>query len=395
MKPLALLLFSALLLLGVGCASVDKLVDRGDYERSIRLAQKRLSGKQKKNPKFVAALETAVNKANQRDLDQVERIAKGGDPDWVAIHEIYEDIDARQRALEPLLPLTDKNGRVAEFRLVKLDHLLTESNDRAADQYYRDGLSALEDARAGDKAAARDAYYLFSDISNHHQGYRNAETLRQEARELGKVFITVSTENATASYLPRGFEEELLRLNTSQLNDEWHFYDLAPRAEIAYDYTAKIVINNIEVSPERISESNYTDEREIVDGVEYTYDSAGNVAKDSLGNDITRPRRILIRADITEVLQSKTALVEGSVVLTDLRENRVVEERRLTAEANWENYASSYRGDRRALSRESRRNLGNRPARFPTDESLILDAADELKPELQRIIRGPLQLAAR
>jgi hypothetical protein len=55
----------------------------------------------------------------------------------------------------------------------------------------------------------------------------------------------------------------------------------------------------------------------------------------------------------------------------------------LTAEARFENYASTYRGDRRALSSNTRRYLGTRPGGFPSNKALILNAADVLKPQLQ------------
>ncbi|MEO0732291.1 MAG: hypothetical protein AAFZ52_05625, partial [Bacteroidota bacterium] len=116
---------------------------------------------------------------------------------------------------------------------------------------------------------------------------------------------------------------------------------------------------------------------------EYVLDANGNVAKDTLGNDITRPRRILVRANVVEVLQTKTALVAGSLVLYDNVARRIVDEDALTAEAIFENYASTFRGDRRALSSDSRRRIGNQPLPFPTDEELILEAAAALKPQLQ------------
>jgi hypothetical protein len=70
-------------------------------------------------------------------------------------------------------------------------------------------------------------------------------------------------------------------------------------------------------------------------------------------------------------------------VLYDNRLRRIVDEDQLTAEAIFENYASTFRGDRRALSNDSRRRIGNRPIPFPSNEALILDAAAVLKPKLQ------------
>ena len=376
---LCLALFTLVL---TSCGSVDKLVEQGHYEEAVRLAQKRLTGKQKKNPKYVLALETAFNKMTAADMERARRKAASGNPNWAEIAAIYDRVQRRQDALSPLLPLVDKRGYQAAFRFVRLGKLITDAENKAAAQYYAEATALLAEARAGNKAAGRRAYSAFSRVENYRAGYRDVAALRTEARELGKVYVSVQMVNETGGFLPRNFERELLRPEGRVLDDEWRYYDFAPVAGRDYDYNARIVINDIQVSPERVSERAYIDEKEVTDGTEYVLDANGNVAKDTLGNDITRPRRIIVRADVLEVLQTKTVLVSGSLELFDLRNRRIVDRDRLTAEAIFENYASTFRGDRRALSNATRRNLGNQPVQFPTDEALILDAADVLKPRL-------------
>ncbi|MBB4078107.1 hypothetical protein GGR28_000708 [Lewinella aquimaris] len=379
-----LLLLLGLVVLAVpSCTSVQSLVESGNYEKTIAVAQRRLTGKQKKNPKYVAALETAVNRANEEDVNRAEFLKKKPEVDWVRVHAIYDNLKQRQDALRPLLPLTDKNGRKANFRFVKVEGPLAEATNRAADQVYRQALSELEAGRRGDKSAARAAYSSFERTDRYRSNYRDSYTLQAEAEQLGKVYVTVDVVNQSGGYLPRGFEDELLRLRTDNMDDRWRVFDFHRRDDRSYDYSARIVIRDIAVSPERISERSYVDEKQIIDGEEYVLDSRGNVAKDSLGNDITRPRKVIVRAEILEVLQQKSAFVTGSMQLYDLRRQRVVDEEELSAEAVFEHYASTYRGDPRALSGDSRRRIGNQPRQFPTNESLILDAVAVLKPHLQ------------
>ncbi len=378
----AILCLAFLTLVFTACGSIDKLVEQGNYEEAVRIAQKRLTGKQKKNPKYVLALETAFNKMTAADMERARRKASSGNPNWAEIAAVYERIQRRQDALSPLLPLVDKNGYQAEFRFARLSGLIADAENKAAAQYYADAIALLAEARAGNKSAGRRAYSAFGRVENYRAGYRDANALRAEARELGKVYVSVQMVNQTGGFLPRNFERELLRPEGRVLDDNWRFYDFTPVPGKAYDYNARIVINDIQVSPERVNERAYIDEREITDGTEYVLDANGNVAKDTLGNDITRPRRVIVRANVLEVLQLKTVLVSGSLELFDVQNQRVVDRDRLTAEASFENYASTFRGDRRALSRDTRRYLGNRPVQFPTDESLILEAADVLKPRL-------------
>ena len=380
-------LFAAFLsLILSACTSVETLVERGNYEETIRKAQKKLTGKDRKNPRYVAALETAVNRSLERDLAAARRLESAGNTDWGRIHAIYADIDARQRAIRPLLPLADKNGRRANLEFIDVADKLAATSGNAAEQYYTEAKDLLIDARAGDKEAARKAHRRLGEVQNYRSDYRNAAGLRDEARELGKVFIYVAMVNETNDYLPRRFEEELLRLNTRDMDDEWRFYDLEARDGVTYDYDANMVIRDIQIEPERITERVYTDEASIRDGVEYVLDANGNVAKDSLGNDITRPRNVIVRATVSELQRTKSALVTGSLVLYDNAADRIVEEEEMLAEANFSAFSVSYRGDRRALSRDTRRNLDNRTRRIPTDEELILDATDALKPQLQNAL---------
>ena len=378
----SLLLLGLLVLAFPSCTSVQKLVESGHYEQAIELAQRKLTGKQRKNPRYVAALEQAVNQANEADLHQARYLTETGSPDWVRIHGLYDGIMRRQNALRPLLPLIDKDGRKANFRFVKVEGLIVEANAKAAEQLYRQGVSQLEAGRRGQKAAARAAYRYLDRIDDYHRGYRDSRALLAEARDLGRVYVTLELINESGAYLPHELQDELLRLRPSDLDDFWREFDLEPRADRQYDYTARIVLRDVAVSSDRLSERRYIDETKIIDGEEYVLNENGNVAKDTLGNDITQSREVIVQAEVIEVLQQKSARVIGSVEVYDLRTDRLVDEEELAAEAIFEHYASTFRGDERALTSDSRTRIGSQPLPFPSNELLIFDAIALLKPQL-------------
>lgn len=376
-------LFLLLVFLATGCGpKVQSLVDSGDYDQTINLAKRKLVGDKNKNPKYVKALETAFNRANAEDLTSANRMKGSANADWTRIHSTYRKISNRQQEVKPLVPLVDKNGHQADLRFVNVEPMLNEAAQQAAIQLYNEGERLLALGRQGDKAAARQAWESFESIDYYQRNYRNTAELLREAEELGKLYITLEMRNETGGYLPRGFEEELLRINASEMQDRWRIFEAAKKPGRQYDYVARIILRNIDVSPERVTERRYTDETEITDGKEYVLDGRGNVAKDSLGNDITRPKKVIIRADVIEVFQNKIAVVSGGFELYDIQQRRVVDQGDLTAEAVFENYASTFQGDRRALSAETRRRIGNQPQPFPSNEQLILDAAEVLKPIL-------------
>ena len=57
-------------------------------------------------------------------------------------------------------------------------------------------------------------------------------------------------------------------------------------------------------------------------------------------------------------------------------------------EALFENYASKVlNGDKRALTKETKENLGNNPIPFPSNQLMLTDAARELKYKVKQIIK--------
>ena len=171
------------------------------------------------------------------------------------------------------------------------------------------------------------------------------------------------------------------------MDSEWKAFYFEPQAGIQYDYKAVFRITRIDASPERVHERRYIDEKEIQDGWDYVLDKRGNVMKDTLGNDIKVPRLVRIRAQIVEVQQTKAVRLAGYVEIRDEARNTLLDTRDLSTEVLFENYASTFMGDQRALTDDSRRRIGNRPLPFPPTEDMLVQAAERLKPNLREELR--------
>ena len=372
------------LLLLAACASPEKLVDMGNYDQAIELSIRKLAGKKNKKAKYVQALEEAFARVTERDMRTAERLkGDGGDANWEQINEIYRRISRRQEALRPLLPLIGSEGIKADFQFVRVEGLERESREKAAAFLYNRALELLERAEAGDRLAARTAFHNLEKISKYYRNYLDREQLMQTARDLGISHVLVEVRNQAPVVLPLGFEEEITRFGVRDLDSKWRVFHTRPASGVIYDYRAVVRITDIQLSPEMVRERRYEDVREIEDGFEYVLDQNGNVAKDTLGNDIKVPRKINVVAQVLEVFQSKVASVRGRLDLIDSRTNNLVDSQTLNAEAVFENYASTFRGDERALSAESRRCIGNQPLPFPSDQELILIAAEQMKPVMK------------
>jgi hypothetical protein len=362
------------------CTSVTKLVDQGRYDDAIELAVKKLQGKKNKKTKHVEALETAINKVNEQDLNQIEYFKAQNKPEnWDKIHSILNGIDRRQNMVQPLLPLVSEDGYQAKFNFVRVEPMLIDAEQKSANYHYEQGQRLLERAEKGDKIAAKRAYEEFQSIDLHFKHFKDKEILKERALILGMVNVLIKVENDAEVILPADFQKELTRIDIRELEDMWTRYYTKDPGDINFDYHAAIVIDRLEITPEREKEVIYIDEKEIKDGFEYELDSNGNVKKDSLGNDIKVDKYIKVRAEIFELYRHKAALVSGKVIYKDLRTGEVVSSRPVNVDAVFESYASKFNGDKRALSSKTQRRLRSKPLPFPSDYDLTMQAADNLK----------------
>ncbi len=379
-------LLAIIIVLGMTACSPQKLLETGNYDDALSHALNKVSGKKKKKEKHVAVVEDAFQKANARDMAAINRLkAEGVAENWSRIYDIAQRIAYRQSRIEPLLPLHNEHGFQSSFTFVKTDIILREAKEKAAAALYAKAGKLLDAARLGDKDAARAAYSVLRSIDKYYNDYRNQNAMMKEATDLGIVHVLFKVENNAPVFLPRDFESELLRMSIGELDSRWKKFYTRPSAR-PFDYEVVMNITNIAISPERIQEREFEEIKEVADGVEYVRDKRGNIKLDSLGRRIEIPRTKRVNAWVLETFQNKAAQVEGRLEYYDTHSRRLVSTKPMAAEAIFENYAATFRGDRRALSSETCRIIDNRPVPFPSDAALLFDAAEQLRPAIRRHI---------
>ena len=380
-----------LLMTFISCTSIEKLVDSGQYDKAIYISTNKLSGAKVKKVEYVKGLETAFKKATDRDMAFVEKLKNEGNPEsWETILSVYATISNRQESIRPLLPLTDENGKKANFLFVNTNDLEKEAKEQTINFLYSSAKDFLQEARSTkDRIPARKAYDALLRLKNYSARFMDVPQLEREARELGITKILVNVQNYSQAVFPAGLEDEILRLGFRDLDREWQKFDAYPERNREYDLGITLILSNVQVSPGAVSEKSFSEKKEIPDGFQYLLDEKGNVKKDTAGNDIKLPKNKVIEAQILEVFQSKSAGLSGRLEVIDLHTKGVRESRDINAVASFENRAASFKGDERALTEDTKKRLGNRPAVFPTDAILLLEAARKLRPlvisELRKI----------
>ncbi len=361
-------------------------------ERAVELAIKNLR-KRKVKDKDVIVLEKAFAIINNNDYDRLQvLLSENDDNKWPKVNAISKTIYERQQELKPYLPLYIKSQhRDAKFKMYPVKDLMVKSKEKAAAQYYKNGLAELAKAKKGNRQAARRAYSDFDHANRYFRNYKDTKKLMNQAHQLGTAYAVIGMTNETNALLPSRFKNAVLRMYPSDLNTFWTKFDLNPKSR-KYDYKVMIRLTNVQASPEEVRNNQFIEEKEIKDGTEYVYDEKGNVAKDSLGNDIVQDRYITVRADVFSSEQHKATTLTAFVDVISTATGQRLMSRQVTAESVFSNFSMRYEGDKRALTKETRRNLGNRPVRFPTNEQMLIQAADALSPKIKDMIANNIDV---
>ena len=378
------------MLIATGCDTPEKLLYKGNYDGAVDLAV-RCNSRPKKRDKDILTLEQVFNKAQEHDLARIDYLRKEGQPNsWDELNSLYTNIKRRQTRVAMLTPLhIVSQNRDAKLNTIDVDEQIIESKKNAAAYYYAKAQKLIADSQANkDRMSARAAYAELQKIDQYYKDYKDKEALKATALDLGTNRVFFKMVNHSGMVMPAEFERELLSIGMQDVNSPWVQFQTVRNENTRYDYEIFMNIVTVEVTPEQQREREYTDEKTVQTGTETVLDGRGKPKKDSLGNIVTRPKFSNLLATVLEVSQRKMARVGGRIEVYNTRANKPEPLKTIPANADaiFENFAATFRGDRDALSTESVQKIGNRPKPFPSTPELLMVAADRLKPIIKQAV---------
>ncbi len=381
------LLITALLIIS-SCRSIDKLVDQGRYDDAIVLATKKLAGKKNKKTKHIQALEEAFYKVNAYDLNQVEHLhdaAESGDgAAWVRMYDYLAQIDTRQNRVRPFLPLISKENYVGDFELIDTRPMIETAKDGAAAYFYNLGEEYLAASiHSGDKKLARLAYDSFDRIGAYFTAYRDVQEQLERSFELGITYILVHTPYQDVD---RELGYKLLRYR-DKLDRLWTQFHFTPRDDIRYDLVGELAITNVFISPEQEDVRTFRESKELERWVTER-DDDGEILLDSLGNEIKYKEIEIVRATLSDITRSKEASLRARVILSDYEAGEVISSEDFGHNIVFSSEACTLRGDRRALSSETRKRTDLTLSPFPSDFDMIDEALEEISEDIVKYMKG-------
>lgn len=384
------ILLSALVLAFImSCSTrrqMEKTISYGNYDRAINDAIGKLKINKDRRGKadIIMLLEEAYAKANARDLENISFLKKDNNPEsYLRIFDAYVNLDNRQEAIKPLLPLYVKGSEV-NFNFNDYSDALITYRNSASLQLYNNAQALLN---SNNKLDIRAAYNQLRDIEDMNPNYKDTRELMAVAHQRGTDFVLVDMINDSGKIIPARLENDLLNFSSYGLNNFWLQFHSVPEDKLTYNFNMKVNLRNINISPEQIKERQIIKEKQIVDGQEDLIRD-GKVVKDSLGNAIKIDRMKTVRCEYYEFTQFKASQIKGNVEYYNLSNNQLVDAFPISSEFVFEHIYATSQGDRRALETRLIPFLELRAVPFPTEEQMIFDTGEDLKMQLKQIINS-------
>ncbi|WP_396150633.1 hypothetical protein [Flavobacterium sp.] len=380
-------LFLALILASCGVKQTTNRLTSGDYDGAIESAVRGLRGNKNAKGKqdYVYLLEEAFAKAKERDLRNIETWSQDANPaNLEKIFNAYINLNNRQELIRPLLPLKLLNeGRDAIFPMENYSTEIVNSKNALSNYLYT---SSKNELKTANKLQARAIVDDLVHLNQINPGFKDVNSLLEEARFKGTDFVHVYTKNETNIMIPVRLQNDLLDFSTYGLNDKWTVYHSNRQQGITYDFGIILNFREINISPEQIREKEVTQEKQIKDGVKNLVDANGNIVRDSLGNPIKVDKFITVKGTAYQFTQFKACQVTAKVDYIDFNNNQLINSYPLASEFIFEHIYATVRGDRRAFDEQFASYFGRRAVPFPSNEQMVYDTGEDLKAKLKDII---------
>jgi hypothetical protein len=217
--------------------------------------------------------------------------------------------------------------------------------------------------------------------------YLDIDRMIEETHYKGMSRAIVLVNNMTHINLDPLFLEDLLEINTDNLESPWveyHFKDLDD--QIDYDYTIFINLESIIVSPDDVKESDKMYKKEIQDGFDYVLDARGNVMKDTAGNDIKVPKYKTLSCTVIETHQHKSVRIDGNAEFVSNNPRKLIKKEPIGAENVFDNHSARAVGDIEALDDAAKELIKSEYIPFPNDMQMIFNTTQTLKPAITDVL---------
>ncbi len=374
------LLFVLVVYLGA-CKTAGKAYNKGNYEKAIELAIKKLQ----KNPsdgETKALAQNAYRFAVTRHQNNIRALSNSN-------KELrYEQIFAEYRQLQNLYIKINNQPALASFiNAQDYSAYLETFGIKAAEVHFSKGLGFME---SGQREDFRKAYLSFKRALQYNSEDRTIRKKMNEAYDHAVVRVVVlplsqfynSGYSYSHSYELNNFENEVVRTLRYNINNEFikFFSEWEARSNnIEPDEILELRLGRMELGRPYDNTQSRTVSKEVV--VKETVYKPDSVVKE------------WARVSAEIVVTRRTLVSDGELYVTARNsKGQILWNDAFKGGYNWQIEFASFRGDERALSESDRQLINNRKtANEPREEEIKEGILEQIKSELTQRMRNIYQ----
>lgn len=337
--------FIPVLLLGfmaVSCNTTKKLYENQEYDRVIqRVVPEIHSGKY--NNSDVEMLAASYHRANQADHLKIQALKESGKPEaWPEIYQRYCAMKGRNDALKDLSPALKKD---MDYGKLHLDEEIITSRNKA-ESFLVVKCNVLLDSQT--KEDAEEAEKYIAQLRRTNPENSHIQDFRLKALLHSSENVLIQFENEYKYLMPDEFETEVRDFDADEFAPSHANFYLSEHRKVHYDLLVTVVLEDVVTTPER------------TDAVTF---------KETLGDKT---------AEVTDKSQSKSVTLKGHLRYYDVNMGCDRFSIPFEVTSSFKQDFSTMNGDREACSQETLRKINEKAVPFPTEDSMLIDAAKQL-----------------
>ena len=335
-----------IMLLGLAltaCNTNKKLYEAQRYDELIQKVGPEMCHGNRQNADDFALLANAYHRANQADHERIMSLKSSGEPSaWPEIFQRFKSMKGRNEALRCMKP---KLKREMDYVHLDLDDELAMARSKA-ESYLVAKTHVL--LNSGTKEDAVEAENYIKQLR--HTSPENSHLADFQLRALlhSSENVLVKFENDFKYLMPDGFDDEVVNFDADELAKSHANFYLSKHKGVSYDLIVTVVLQDVSAKPER-TES-------------VTFD-------ETLGDK---------KAVVTDNSQSKSVTIKGELRYFDVHRDRVCFASPFEVTSAFKHDYTTVKGDLEACSAATRAKMQEKAVPFPTEDSMLIDAATKL-----------------
>lgn len=338
-----------------GCATGEKAYNRGDYDKAVMQATKRLKSSPD-NEDAAAALRQAYPAAQSLHLQSIDRASRSSNPfKWESVVAEYTHLNGLAEAIQR----TPAALRVIPAPAFYPDKLAA-AKQSAAEVRIAAGDAALA---KGGRQNAREAFQHFSIALTHRPSLGALREKLETAREAATIKVVINPITCAS----RDIDTEFVENNLKTFLNEYR-----PGEFVRFHTSVEAAAAGIQV-PDHIIDMKFDG---FVVAQSRTEEKTQQVQKDNVVIGQTRsvpPQDVIgtVKATIITYKKIVNSNAQLDFKITEATTSSVLNHKKLPGSYTWKHEWGTYRGDERALTAAQKKIANRREAQPPSRQELF------------------------